>query len=47
VEDDVDVEVDAGVAAGVELDSVEDAAAGLVDVGEGVEDLSAPRLSVL
>jgi hypothetical protein len=46
VDDDVDADVEAGVAAGVDLDSVVEAAAGVVEVG-GVDDFSAPRLSVL
>jgi hypothetical protein len=35
------------VAAGVALDSVVDAAAGVVEVGDAVGDFSTPRLSVL
>lgn len=46
VDDVVEVDVEAAVAAGVELDSVDDAA-GVVAVVDGFEGLSAPRLSVL
>jgi hypothetical protein len=43
----VDVDVEAVVAAGEALDSVDEAAAGAVVVVDGFDDLSALRLSVL